>query len=179
MTVSKVYNYIYLWVLTKTRNKQKQPETRNYPQFQNWGNLLFSTNFFVFQTLSPNHQMRAFCVKKKQFSNLNDISHLPYFKGPHFKSDISFRVFWKSEYFGPKSINFLILTKFCLYAISKVLISNLTFTFYGSQQLSTQVIRTNSLSPFCNLFGKRYFFFVFLQNSQDIMTSIVIFFEGV
>ena len=66
MTVSKVYNYIYLWVLTKTRNKQKQwvltktrnkqkqPETRNYPQFRNWGNLQFSTNFFVFQTLSPN-----------------------------------------------------------------------------------------------------------------------------
>ena len=60
MTVSKVYNYIYLWVITKTRNKQKQPEIRNYPQFQNWGNLLFSTNFFVFQTLSPNVPQRVF-----------------------------------------------------------------------------------------------------------------------
>ena len=59
-TVSKVYNYIYLWVLTKTRNKQKQPETRNYPQFQNWGNLQFSTNFFVFQTLSRNVPQRVF-----------------------------------------------------------------------------------------------------------------------
>ena len=31
--------------------------------------------------------------------------------------------------FWVKSINFLILTKFCLYSISKILISNLTFVF--------------------------------------------------
>ena len=35
----------------------------------------------------------------------------------------------KSRHFGPKIINFLILTKFRMYPILKVLISNLTFVF--------------------------------------------------
>ena len=35
----------------------------------------------------------------------------------------------KLGHFGQKSINFLILTKFCMYPILKVLISNLTFVF--------------------------------------------------
>ena len=35
----------------------------------------------------------------------------------------------KFGYFGSISINFLILTKFCMYPISKVLISNLTLVF--------------------------------------------------
>ena len=36
---------------------------------------------------------------------------------------------FKFGYFESISINFLIITKFCLYPISKVLISNLTFAF--------------------------------------------------
>ena len=35
----------------------------------------------------------------------------------------------KLEHFGSKSINFLALTKFWLYPVSKVLISNQTFVF--------------------------------------------------
>ena len=100
--------------------------------------------------------------------------------------------------FGAKRINFLILTKFCLHPISKVLISDLTFVFenfelkfpdlsiLGKKKLlsnyneilpvpyfegvafksdilslqflatSTQAGRANSMSPFCNLFGKRF-----------------------
>ena len=51
----------------------------------------------------------------------------------------------KFRYFGPKSINFLILIKFRGNPISKVLISNLTFSFYGSQQPSIQAAPTNSV----------------------------------
>ena len=54
-----------------------------------------------------------------------------YFKGADFKPDIRFRNVLaeipKFGHFGPKGINSLILAKFCLYSISKVLISNLTF----------------------------------------------------
>ena len=41
---------------------------------------------------------------------------------------------------------------------------------------SSQVTRTNEMSPFYNLFGN--YFSVFSQKSQNIMASIVIFFEG-
>ena len=80
------------------------------------------------------------------------------------------------ENFVPKCINFFILAKFCLYAISKELLSNLILTdsFNPSPKQSiTQVTQTNSISPFRNLFGKRLF--VFLQKSQSIMASIVLF----
>ena len=101
------------------------------------------------------------------------------FKGADFKSDNFFRKFWaqttKFEHFGPKSVNFLILTKFCLYAIPKVLVSNLPFAFCGSYQPSTLVRRTNSMFPLCNLYGK--YFFLFLQKSQNIVTSVVFFFK--
>ena len=109
----------------------------------------------------------------------------------------------KCGYFVSKSINFLILTKFCLYPISnsnpqiwtfwpksiinffistkfylnailKVLISNLTCAFCGSWQPSAQVTRTNSMSPFCNLFGKRFF-----ENALKIMASIFSFLKVV
>ena len=37
------------------------------------------------------------------------------------------------EHFEPKRINFLVLTKFRLYPISKVMISNLTFVFQNCE----------------------------------------------
>ena len=50
-----------------------------------------------------------------------------------FKFGIGFQKFWsqmaKSGYFGPKSINVLILTKFRMCTTLNVLISNLTFVF--------------------------------------------------
>ena len=74
--------------------------------------------------------------QKESTSNLSKILLVPYFEGADFESDICFQTFLaetsKFEHFRPKSINFLILTKFCLYVISKVLISNLTFAFCGS-----------------------------------------------
>ena len=77
--------------------------------------------------------------------------------------------------FWPKSIiNFFISTKFYLNAILKVLISNLTCAFCGSWQPSAQVTRTNSMSPFCNLFGKRFF-----ENALKIMASIFSFLKVV
>ena len=73
--------------------------------------------------------------------------------------------------FWPKSIiNFFISSKFYLNAILKVLISNLTCVFCGPWQHSAQVTRINSMSPFCNLFGKH--FFVFWKMSQQIMASV-------
>ena len=49
-------------------------------------------------------------------------------------------------YFGPKSINFVILSKFCLYPISKVLISNLTFLFENVEPKS----------PYSGIWTKKY-----------------------
>ena len=40
------------------------------------------------------------------------------------------------EHFEPKRINFLVLTKFRLYPISKVMISNLTFVFQNFEHKS-------------------------------------------
>ena len=40
--------------------------------------------------LSPNPQIWAFWVKKYQFYNLNEISHVTYFEGADFKSAIAF-----------------------------------------------------------------------------------------
>ena len=89
------------------------------------------------------------------------------------------------ENFEPKLPNMGILgqkvsiftfTKFCLYLISKVLISNLTFAFCGPQQPSTKLTRTNSMFPFCNLFGKRFFVFLFCK-SLKILWPQLLFFE--
>ena len=52
----------------------------------------------------------------------------------------------KFGHFGPKSINFLILTKFCLYPILKVLISNLTLLF--ENQYNDTVVAHVSISEF-------------------------------
>ena len=57
----------------------------------------------------------------------------PYYEGADLKSDIHFQKCWaqtpKFRDFGPKGINFLILTKFGLQPVSKVLISNQIFVF--------------------------------------------------
>ena len=78
-----------------------------------------------------NAQIWAFWAKKYQIFELNEILHVPYFKDTDFKCNIDFQKFWvkipKIGHFGPKSINFLILTKFCMYSISTVLISNMLF----------------------------------------------------
>ena len=145
---------------------------------QNYVPTLFGRCWFeiwhcFLKSSSPNPQICAFWVKNNQLSNLSKILLVAYFECANFKSDIGFEKFWaqipKYGLFEPKSINFLILTKFCLYPISKVQISRLTFAFCGFQQPSTKVTRTNSTSPF----GKR--FFVFSQKCQNIMASIVTF----
>ena len=86
--------------------------------------------------LSSNPQIWAFWVKKYKRFNLKEIMPAFDFEGSDIKSDICFQKLRaqipKFEHFGPKRINFLILTKFSLYAISKVLISNLIFAFCGS-----------------------------------------------
>ena len=62
---------------------------------------------------------------------------MSYFEGVGFRSDFRFGKLWakigKFWYFGPKSIDFLILTKFCKYPISKVLILNLTLVFKNTE----------------------------------------------
>ena len=77
----------------------------------------------------------AFWVKKYQLSNFMEILPVLDFQGVDFKSDLCFQKFQaqipKFEHFGPTSINFLILTKFSLYAFLKVLIE-LTLAFCGS-----------------------------------------------
>ena len=108
----------------------KQPETTQSFKIGKIWNFLLA---FVFQTSSPNAQICVFWVKKYQLSHLNKTLPVSYFEGADFKSDICFRKLRtqipKFEHCGPKSIKFLILTKFCLNAILDVLISKLTFTF--------------------------------------------------
>ena len=124
--------------------------------------------------LSPNPQIWAFWVKKYQLYNLNEILPILYFEGADFKSDICFRKFHaqipKFENFESKSITFLILTKFYLYNISKVLISNLTFAFC-CPRLHKRIKCFRFATYFENVF------FVFTKKSQNIMVSIVNFFK--
>ena len=56
--------------------------------------------------------------------------------------------------FGSKSINFLILTKFCVYSISKILISNLTFVFE----------RFQPKFPNLGIMGQKVLIFKYWQN---------------
>ena len=113
-----------------SQNKAKPAEmTQNFKIGEIWNFLLA----FVFYILCPNVQIWIFWAKKYGRSNLNEILHVPYFECVDFTFVICF---WKSRtqfpkfgHFEPKSINFLILTKVCLYPISEVLISNLTFAF--------------------------------------------------
>ena len=91
----------------------KQPEaTQNFKIAEIW-NFLLS---LAIQILSPNTQIWSFWAKKHWFSNLNKMSHVLYFVCSNFKFVICFWKFRaqnpKFGNFGPKSINFLILTKF-------------------------------------------------------------------
>ena len=83
----------------------------------------------VFKNLPKSSQIWAFWAKKCQLSNLKKILSVPYFEGADFKSDFHFQKFQaqipKSGHFGPKSISFLILKKFCLNLIWKMV----TFVF--------------------------------------------------
>ena len=88
---------------------------------------------------------------------IGEISHLLL----AFKFDIGFQKFWsqmpKSGYFGPKSINVLILTKFRMCTTLNVLISSLTFVFKNFEHKS----------PNCSIslkyYGPFFFFFFFLK----------------
>ena len=82
----------------------------------------------------------------------------------------------KFGHFGPKSINFLILTKFCLYPVLKVLISNQTFVFenfkpkfpdFGvvSQKKNNFLILTKLHLP---LFDRTDFNYKFEQKFQNV-----------
>ena len=74
--------------------------------------------------------------------------------------------FWaqmpKFEHFWPKSINLLILTKFPMYPISKVLISNLSFVFKNVEPKSLNL----------GILGQR----VLISNLNKILTGSC--FEG-
>ena len=116
------------------RKKKKKSETsQNDANFKNWGNLEFSTSFGFsnFESKYPNVGILG--KEVSTFESFNKILPVTYFEGADFKSDICFQKFLaqipKYKNFGPKTITLLILMKFCLYAISKVLISNLTLVF--------------------------------------------------
>ena len=115
------------------RKKKRSETTQNDANFKNWGNLEFSTSF-GFSNFEPKCPNLGILGKEvSTFESFNKILPVPYFEGADFKSDICFQKFLaqipKFKNFGPKAITFLILMKFCLYAISKVLISNLTLVF--------------------------------------------------
>ena len=116
--------FILLLYLLKPGASQLCEATWNDPEFQNWGNLEFSA---AFHSSSFNPQMPKFkCFGPNSLNILSQTLHVPYFECP-----ICFWKFWtqilKFGYFRPKSMNFLILTKFPIYSISQVLISNFDF----------------------------------------------------
>ena len=130
------------YILTKTQNESKRAETtRNDPLkiCKTTRNIKIGEicNFLVallFQTSSPNDQIWVFFGQEiSTVQSFNEILHVPYFKWTDFKSEIGFQKVWvqipKFWHFGSKIINFLILTKFCMYPIPKMLISNLTLVF--------------------------------------------------
>ena len=115
--------------------KPETSQNKNFKIGEIWNFLLA----FVFHTLSPNVQIWVSWGKMCQISDLlttfcctlcTVLSNLTLL----FKIQMS--KFW---HFGSKSINLLILAKFWLYPILKVLISNLRFAFCGSYQPSTQL----------------------------------------
>ena len=111
----------------------------------------------------------AFWAKKYSLSNLNKISPVSYFKCPDFRSNFGFWKLWaqipKYGHFGPKSINCLILTKFHMYPISNVLISNLTLVFenFELKSLNLSILGQEVLSFWserncvCTLFWRSWF----------------------
>ena len=101
--VSKEVKY----VLAKTWNKPKRPETsRNKPK----------------RTKTPPPKKK--CETTRNDPKLQKCENLEFF------TDFQILIpYAQICHFGPKSIIFLILTKFCMCPILKVLISNLTFVF--------------------------------------------------
>ena len=114
--------------LKQSKKVVKQLETtRNFKIGEIWNFLLP----FIFHISSPNTQFKRFGPKSITFPS--QTLHVPYFEHIDFKCLICFWELWaqipKFGHFRPKSMKFLILTKFCLYSISKVLISNLRLVF--------------------------------------------------
>ena len=87
-------------------------------------------------------------------------------EGVGFKSDICFPNFWaqipKFGHFAPKRITFLVLTKFLMYLISKMLPSNLIF-FFENFELN---------SPYSGILDQKYQ----LSNLSEVLP--VPYFEG-
>ena len=105
---------------------------------------------------------------------------VPYFEGANFKPDICFQIsptqIPKFKNFGPKAITFLILMKFCLYAISKVLISNLTSAFCGSQRsLVPRLHKPIQCLRFATYLENDFLFF---RKSLKILWPQYLFFES-
>ena len=97
-----------------SRNERKQPpKMRNDPKRPKTSKMRKSWIFYWLSNFDPICPNLAFWAKKHYFFNLNKILHVPYFEGADFKSDICFQKFGAQiktfGYFGPKSINFLIL----------------------------------------------------------------------
>ena len=132
--------------LLKPRTSQNKPKpvgttqkscetTRNHPKSQNWGNSNFSTSFH-FSNFEPKCRNLGILGKEVPiFQPFNEILPAPYFENADFKSGIGFQKFWakipKYGHYGSKNTNFLTLARFCLYDISEVLVSNLTFASCG------------------------------------------------
>ena len=120
----------YFSVHTKTQNESKRAETsRN-------SNSNFSTSFH-FSNFEPKCRNLGILGKEVSiFQPFNEILPAPYFENADFKSGIGFQKFWakipKYGHYGSKNTNFLTLARFCLYDISEVLVSNLTFASCGS-----------------------------------------------
>ena len=91
---------------------------------------------------------------------------MSYSEGVGFKSDICFPNFWaqipKFGHFAPKRITFLVLTKFLMYLISKMLPSNLIF-FFENFELN---------SPYSGILDQKYQ----LSNLNEVLP--VPYFEG-
>ena len=95
--------------------------------------MFISNLALVFENFKPSPQIWTFWIKKHQLSNFNKNLPVLYFEGANFKSDICFQNFkLKSQNLSILDKN-EILMKFWLYAILKVLISNLRFVFFGFQ----------------------------------------------
>ena len=134
--IREICNFLLVFVLQISSQMSKfrplGPKSINFLIFQQ--NLTFtlfrrcwSQIWHLFsKILSPNAQFWAFWVKKYWLSNLNELYLWHDSQGADFKSDIRFQKVWagtsKLGLFRPKDINFLILTKFCLCLVSKVLI---------------------------------------------------------
>ena len=114
-------------MLTKTQNDPKSAKTnRNKPKRPKKNCKTIES-----KTYCPNAQIWVFWAKKYQLSILSrKFRMFPVSNVLISSLTLVLKIFRANPWiwtFFVKSINFLILTKFCLYPISKALISNLTF----------------------------------------------------